>query len=597
MYTGSAAFQTANAQPIQKHRISGTIDGVAFGPENIAAGSFSITWQCSDTSDAKIGGVYVAVLKCTFLANTNIPVTSWQGRTISARFDLLIDEDLQTWEGFPLGVFTVAVAERNMQGVTVTAYDNMSVLDAPITWDYLPSGKVYDVLKDICTKNGLTLGMSRADTEALPNGTANIGLFPGSDAKTFRDVLHYLTQIVAGFATFDGTGRLIVKSFINEINAPGACPVLPYDKRLTGASISDYVTNFKGVYLYSVKEETQKYYGSSGAGGVVYDLGANPFIQYGTETQIRDMAEEVVTGISYRLRPFKASIMSAPVWELGDRIKLTGGIATGYDTVTVIHAITFTAGRGTAISCYGANPVLANSNTQNKAAASASNSARLSGTNFKRDANLLALSVGNDPVKVTEIQFTAEKDTDIDLWHEYLITTAPSPGPLELTAYYYLDGVLLDRRPVETYTDAAKHILGLHYSFPTDAGVHMWQVYLQASGGSASIAANDAIAVLMGQGVSKAETWDGIIYLTDTVPAWETLVSLLGISESVTVTLYDPESEIFSATVDAYTAPSVAGSVTGSVSITFDQPTFYLTLETSADLIGVETTNDYLETE
>ena len=597
MYTGSADFETANAQAIQKHRISGTIDGVAFGPSNILAGSFSITNQCSDTSDAKIGGVYLGMLKCTFLTNTNIPLTTWQGRVISVRFDLLIDEDPETWEGFSLGVFTVAQAERNLQGVTITAYDNMSVFDAPVAWDYLPNGHVYDVLDDICTRTGITLATTQAQCEAMPNGTENIALFPGSDVKTYRDILHYLSQVVAGFVTMNGDGELVLKSFIVELSKAGAAPTLPEGKRLTGANISDYVTNFKGVYLYSMKEETVKYYGADGAGGVVYDLGANPFLQYGTASVIRDMCNRIVTGISYHLRPFKAQIMSAPIWELGDRIKLTGGIATGYDTVTVIHGISFTAGRGTVLSCYGANPVLASSDTQNKAAAAASNSAKLSGITYKRDINPSALTISTDPVKVTEIQFTAEKDTEVEVWHEYLITTAPGGGgAMTLTAYYYLDGVLLDRRPVETYEDAAAHILGTQYSWPSDAGVHMWQVYLEASGGTATISPSKGIAVLKGQGISKADTWDGIIYLTDTVPTWEYMASLMGFTELLNVTLYDAELQTFSATIAGYTQANTAGSLTGSLTITLQQPYWPLMIEPIDYLLGTED-GDYLQTE
>ena len=167
MYTGSADFQAANNQPIQMHKISGTVDGTAFGPENVLINSVRITNQCSDSVDAQIGAVYIGQLEITFLPNIGISPTTWQGREIALNFSLLINETPETWETFSLGVFTVASAERTLQGFSITAYDNMSKFDKMASWDYLPSGTLYSILNDICTECGVTFGMSKADCEAI----------------------------------------------------------------------------------------------------------------------------------------------------------------------------------------------------------------------------------------------------------------------------------------------------------------------------------------------------------------------------------------------------------------------------------------------
>ena len=597
MYSGSLAFRAANAEPLQRHSISGTIDGVPFTADNVLIGSVTVSNQCSDSTDMKIGGVYVGTLKMTFLSNIGITPETWAGRVIVLNFSLLTDEDPETWETFSLGVFTVAQAERNLQGVTVTAYDNMTKFDKKITWEYLPSGSLYSILLDVCTKAGVTFGMSQAQCEALPNGTENLGMYPGNDCETLRDVLFYLAELVAGFCTINRNGELIVKSYINQINVLGTVPTLPADRRLTGASISDYTTHFTGVTWKDMKTESDNLVGSDS--GIVYNLGANPFLQYGTNQTLFNMAHAIIDSISYPFRPFSATIMSAPVWELGDRIKLTDGIAEDYNSVTVIHSVVFTAGKGTKLQCFGANPVIVASNTQNKAANGAGNSARLNSTNYKRFSNLEGITVGSAPEKVTEISFVAEKETDFDVWHEYLIETTLGSGStaVELTATYYLDGDLLDRKPVETYEDAAKHILTLNYSEGVSDGVHTWEVYLQASGGTATIKPNEAIAVLKGEGLSKAETWDGIIILADSLQALPIKMGTGSISESFTLTLYDPVTLQLSDSVAALAIKMGTPTITENVNLTMYQPAWPIGEETSTFVLAPETGDFYIETE
>ena len=601
MYHGSADFEAANSQPIQRHTISGTIDGVPFGPDNVLLGSVSINNQCSDAVDAQIGAVFVGQLSITFLPNIGITPTTWQGREIVISFSLLTDEDPETWETFPLGVFTVAEAERTLQGYQITAYDNMSKFDKTVTWDYLPAGTLYSVLSGICTNCGVSLGMNESDCEALPNGDLpNISMYPGSTVQTYRDILYWLSQMVAGFATCDRSGRLVLRSYKTILDAAGDAPELPQDRRLTGASISDYVTNFRGVTLYSMKEEESKYYGAPIGNGIVYDLGANPFMQYGTPGTIRQMAMNVADAIKYKLRPFTAAIMSAPVWELGDRLRLSGGIADGYDTVTVIHAISYQHGNSTQLQCFGQNPAIAASGTQDKQATTASNTSKQNITSYRRYTNGEPVTVTTAPEKVAEITFTAEKNTDFEVWHEILLTSALDPGEteMELEAVYYLDGQELIRKPVETYTDSARHILTLNYSAGVNEGNHLWEVFLEASGGTASINTNEAIAVLKGQGLSRAEAWDGIIYLTDDVASIPMLLGLATVEEtSLQLNTLDYESISLSDNVASEDMVMELPEITESINITLYQPAFPIEAEESTSLLAPEEGGQYLETE
>lgn len=513
MYEGSETFKTVNSRPIQKQRITGTIDGTSFGPSDILKGSVNVTNQCSDSSDYKLGGVFVGQLTMTFLKGFGVAIETWQGKEIVVNFGLCIDEDNDTWEEFPLGHFFVYEANSVADGITIKAYDAMANFDKVATWQ--PVGTLYQVLTKLCQRCNVPLGMTQLEVEALPNGLMNYGLWPENDCSTYRDLLYWVAVTVGGFATINRDGELIVKSFQQIMNSVATTPTLPWDKRCTGARVSDYRTYYRGLYLTDAKTDEVKFYGAL-SGGPVYDMGKNPFIQYGTQTTKDNMARTVLQSLQVRLRPFEAQIMSAPIWELGDIISMTGGLATGYESRTVVHSWTYSSGQGTKIACFGSNPALTNV-SKDKAATAASRSAAMNGISYKRYANPNEITVTGAEEKVCDIYFTAEKETDVEVWHELLLETSLVDPSMTVEAVYYLDGVELTRRPIETYTDSADHILTLNNCISVDEGNHRWEVYLTATGGTATLDAEDAISVLKGQGLVKGDTWDGVIILADEV--------------------------------------------------------------------------------
>ena len=513
MYVGSEAFMAVNAQPIQKQRITGTVGAEAFGPSDILAGSVTITNQCSDASDYTLGGVFVGQLSVTFLRGFGVAIETWQGKEIVVNFGLCIDEDNDTWEEFPLGHFFVYEANSVAEGIEVKAYDAMANFDKVATWQ--PVGTLYHVLTKLCQRCNVPLGMTQLEVEALPNGLVNYGLWPENDCSTYRDLLYWVAVTVGGFATINRDGELVVKSFQQIMNSVVTTPTLPWDKRCTGARVSDYRTYYRGLYLTDAKTDEVKFYGAL-SGGPVYDMGKNPFIQYGTQTTKDNMARAVLQSLQVRLRPFEAQIMSAPIWELGDIISMTGGLATGYESRTVVHSWTYSSGQGTKIACFGSNPALTNV-SKDKAATAASKSASMNGISYKRYANPNEITVMGAEEKVCDIYFTTEKETDVEVWHELLLETSLVDPSMTVEAVYYLDGVELTRRPIETYTDSADHILTLNYCMGVDEGNHRWEVYLTATGGTATLDAEDAISVLKGQGLVKGDTWDGVIILADEV--------------------------------------------------------------------------------
>ena len=203
---------------------------------------------------------------------------------------------------------------------------------------------------------------------------------------------------------------------------------------------------------------------------------------------------------------------------------------------------------------------------------------------------------------MAEIDFTAEKETDFEVWHEILLETDLDAGKtaMELEAVYYLDYVELLRKPVETYTDEGRHILTLNYSEQVPDGNHKWQVFLKAKDGTASIAASGAIAVLKGQGITKADGWNGIILLSDEVPAFTPVLQAAGLSDSAALTVTgenDFEHMTGAETVSAYQAVTAVHGMTELVNIILTTLTFPLAIENTGEVLAIENEDMYMQTE
>ena len=59
MYNVSNAYKLAAVEKAQEHRLTGTIGGYNFTEDNIIAGTFHLTNQCTDTADVVLGSVFV----------------------------------------------------------------------------------------------------------------------------------------------------------------------------------------------------------------------------------------------------------------------------------------------------------------------------------------------------------------------------------------------------------------------------------------------------------------------------------------------------------------------------------------------------------
>lgn len=576
MYTGSAAFQTRNAQAIQKHRISGTIGGVAFSSADILAGSMTLTRQCSDPSDAQIGAVFVGKLTFTLINDLGIAARSFTGKKITLTFGLLIDDETQTFEYFPLGEFYIAEANVTLAGVVITAYDCMTSFDMALPDNFVISGSVYSVAMRLCSVCGVTYGLTEAQTNLLPNGDKTIGLYTPNDCVTYRDVLYWLSQTVGGFATIDRTGKLILFTYGTAGFEP---PQQNANRRVNDASFSDYITDF-GAARFLDEEGYTETIGSPGI-GVTYDCGFNPFMQYGTSAVKLQMRQAVLGALlNIKYMPYKINVLSAPIYDLGDELAFWDGIVSSRQWTGVVHKITYTVGKGVTLEGFGANPALQGAKKPNDGNRAIQQAKEVSEVVTKRYENAVEFEIDSTQEQVIQIDFVTTMPTDVEMWHEILLETALTDSSMELEAVYYMDNIELARKPVETYMDDGKHILDLHYSMDVpDIGSHRWEVHLVATGGTATISENGILAVLKGQGIAKAEAWSGVIVLDDSVPLYDIEMLVQEVSDTASASLSDCDVIQVSDSVGLVDIEMETISVSGALNIVLENFRFTLMSE------------------
>lgn len=262
MYQVSNAFLEQMKSPIQEHRITGTVGSVSFSEANIVEGSFSISNQSTDTNDVVLGSCYVGQLTCEF-TGIDIAWGKWINKVITPSFGLKIGD---TWEEVPLGIFTVKEAKHTDHGVQVTAYDRMIKFDKKFKKaNYMNMSGMWNIISQLCADSGVTLGMTRQEIEALPNGSrTGINVYGSkgkkaefaNDITTNRDLLFWVAQTLGCFATINRSGQLEFRPYTQTV-----VDRITNEHRLDGATFADYITHYVGIYLENLDDNTEDYYG------------------------------------------------------------------------------------------------------------------------------------------------------------------------------------------------------------------------------------------------------------------------------------------------------------------------------------------------
>ena len=517
MYQVSEEYLKQTKRKVQTFRLTGTVNKIAFTNHDILSGSFTITNQCSEQNDVKIGSVYIGELKCTFKPDLQVP--DWTNAQIIVSEGLLIGGT--TWEDVPLGVYTVSEANDTEYGVDITAYDNMARFNRSCTVD-ITIGTPYELLTLACTTCEVELGLTQADVDALPNGTESLSLYTENDIETWQDFVFWVAQATGTIATMDREGKLVLRSYTQNV-----VDTLTNHERFTGSKFSKFETRYSGLSCVNMENNTTSYYGSDPDNYLTYNLGSNPFLQYGVDSykeQIRRAVLDALLKIDYV--PFETSCLCGAMYDLCDIIRCTDGIAPGKLGCVMMYDYTFNGGYK--ITGFGSDPALASAKSKtDKNLEGLRNNVSTNEILFFNYENASAIQIGDGESKaIIDIRFTSSVSIGVLFQAEVLLDATAEEDVIGSIEYTLNEVTIIGYNPTETWSNG-KHILSLMYMLMIEENsINRWMVKLNIAGGSIAIAQGAVRAVIYGQGLVGTVEWDGFITLEEKLTQIAVLDSL-----------------------------------------------------------------------
>lgn len=525
MYAVSDEYEIAMKKPVQRFRMTGTVSGIPFTDDNILKGSFSITNQCCDDTEMKIGQVYVGELNVTMIS-MNLEKYSLIDKAVVPIFGRILES--AKYEDVPLGVYNISEAEWTASGLVIKAYDNMSKLDKSCTVTS-SIGKPYELALLACESCEVELGTTEEEFAAFANGQEILSMFPENDVETWRDFVSWIAQTCACFATCDRSGKIIFRSYGREI-----VDTIDPQHRFSGGSFSDYETRYTGVSVVNIADKTTTYYGIEPDDALTYNLGSNPFLQYGLKETLERTRRAVLNSLqSIRYVPFKVQMIGDPVYDLGDVLSFTEGIADA-DKLFCLTKYTFNYNGKYEIQGVGKNPRLASARSKvDKNIAGILEQIGTKDIIFYNFINAYGYMIGDrQKTKIISLDYTSQSGGTAEFKASVLLSSAASvpitpegeePAPACCTVVkvtYVIDTAEISTYcPIETYIDGS-HILFLYYPITdiTSNEVSRMEVYLEVSGGTIEIGQGQILAIVSGQGLAaKLGDWDGKLEFQESI--------------------------------------------------------------------------------
>ena len=514
MYDVSAEYREAIKRAVDAYRLRIKINNTNYDGSIVVGGSLIISNQCSDTDIVQIGSVYTGELKATIDSEVIIRGT-WEDAVIEVSEGIRIEGN--TWEYVPLGIFRVAEANHTDAGVNITAYDDMLKFDK--SWNVSTTiGTPYNIIKLLCDDCGVALGMTRTEIEAMANGTQSVALYSENDCETYRDVLYWITQTLAAFATIGRDGKLYLREYGDTV-----IDDIDDTLRFENSSFSDFVTEYSSIAYTDIDSQAYKHYVDSGADDkLVYNLGTNPFIQYGTESTKKQMCLNILQKLrKIAYTPFSTEYLNTPAYDLGDCFSHSGGIGDG--AVGCVMKYEYKYSEGYKVEGFGANPTLATArNKVDKDIAGLMSRTDKNGIQLYTFKNANPTTIADGEEKQLEyIRFTTMEAKQVTFQSEILVDTEASTDEVVGKIKYYLDGAeVTDYQPTETWTEDGKHIISLYYIIDVEPHrLYQWEVNLESTGGTITVPMEHARGTIWGQGLVAITAWSGFIDAEDTIGA------------------------------------------------------------------------------
>ena len=474
MYSVSAAFLSAIKSNIRVFHWSGTINTptpITLSDDDIIEGSI-VRSIAGDSLE--IGSVYSSQL--TLKLGLSISRYELYGCEISISCSLAGVADV-----IPMGTFIITEALQSVGEITITAFDSMVKFD-DVTFSASANNSLknpYNWLSQMCTACGVTLGNTKAEIEALPNGRRMTGFADCvTDVQTWRDVLGYLGAYLGGFAYIGRDNKLYIGTY-----GTTSVDTIPSSFR-SSSELSDFRTTYDGLYAIYKNDGVQEYVSNTNSGGIVLDLATNPFLQITESTNREAALQEIIDawdGIYYV--PYSSDLPLMPHYDPADVLTFIDNQAGVYD-YGAITEITYNIREAMNVICSGDNPRLAEaqdrfSKTIEGLSSEYSNGQEVGGKNFwlLHSENTESLTVGFTKTQVSEIEYN--QTTDV----QRLGFMFTCDGDLSATALIKVE-ITVDDELDNTFEVSQKYLNGRRHipvtwgSHITGKGLHTAKVYM-----------------------------------------------------------------------------------------------------------------------
>lgn len=408
MYNASADFKTKIKQHERMFEYSGSIvtdnDTYDYVGGDIRSGKIT---RAISGDKLEIGTVYASELN--IVLGLSISRYELYGAEIDLSIKLVGASDV-----IPMGTFTISEVTQTQDRLNIKAYDAMvkfeKVKFSPTSHTTIQSA--YEWLVEACTACDVTLGSTESEILSLPNGARETGFADVvADADTWRDVLSYLGAYLGCYMYIGRDGKLYTGTYGSV-----AVDTVPSSFRYS-SNLSDYRTTYDGIYNVYKDGGVQEYVANSNTGGIVLDLGTNPFLQFTDQNNRLSALQEIIDtwdGIYYA--PYDSDMPLIPIYDPGDVLAFTGNQAEQYD-IGAITEIVYVIGGQMHVTCSGDNPILASAQdrfTKTVAGLSAdyNNGQQVGGKDFwiLHSENTNSISVGSTKTQVSEIEWNQTVD-------------------------------------------------------------------------------------------------------------------------------------------------------------------------------------------
>ena len=181
IYSVSDAYKTAIRARTRTDRVTGTLtltNGTVLNLDaaDLMSGSLTLDNQCVTGEELAFGCAYLG--QAALNLRTDLSRHAFYGAKLVLHYGLQLPGG--RWETVPLGVYTVAEAERRALYVSIKAYDNILALQQKYDGTTM-QGTAYALLGQIAAACGLTLGQTEAEIGALNPNAALVCQLSGAD--------------------------------------------------------------------------------------------------------------------------------------------------------------------------------------------------------------------------------------------------------------------------------------------------------------------------------------------------------------------------------------------------------------------------------